>query len=218
MDADFALLERWRAGEDGAGQTLFRRHYPAIATFFRGKVGDRFDDLTQDTFKTCLEVRDRFRGHSKFRTFLLGIAWNQLQHYIRDKARNAHFDFEVSSISEIPALVTSPSVRLENARKVEQVLEALTHLPVKQHVLLQCHYSLELDAGELAEIFDEKPDTIRKQLERARTAWREQHRRLFPAAPLDEEAVVRVLTELKPRSSSDQRPADSPSRPRRSGN
>jgi len=88
----------------------------------------------------------------------------------------------------------------------------------QQHVLLQCHYSLELDAGELAEIFDEKPDTIRKQLERARTAWREQHRRLFPAAPLDEEAVVRVLTELKPRSSTDQRPADSPSRPRRSGN
>jgi RNA polymerase sigma-70 factor (ECF subfamily) len=203
VDADFALLERWRAGEDGAGQTLFRRHYAAIATFFRGKVGDRFEDLTQETFKTCVEVRERFRGHSTFRTFLFGIAWNQLRHFIRKKAHDEQFDFDASSISQIPALATPLTPWFEKSRKVQEVLEVLTHLPVKQHVLLQCYYTLELGYDELGEVFEQKPAAIRKQLERARDACREQHRRLFPAAPLDEHAVVRVLTALKPESSAE---------------
>lgn len=204
MDPDASLVERWRAGDKRARDQLIDRHYVEIATFFRGKVGDHFGDLTQETFKTCLEIDLGFRGHSTFRTYLFGIAWNKLREYIR--SRDQRFDFDLSSISQIPALVTSPSSRLEKARRVRQVLDALTRLPFKQQLLLEGHYTLDLDAAELSEIFEQPPGTIRTQLSRARDAAREQHDRLFPRAPLDEPTLLRVLTGLRPRSNTHRTP------------
>jgi RNA polymerase sigma-70 factor (ECF subfamily) len=198
VDPDAPLVERWRAGDTTARDQLFDRHYGAIATFFRGKVGDAFGDLTQETFKTCLEVERGFRGHSTFRTYLFGIAWNKLREFIR--SRDHRFDFELSSISEIPALVTSPSSKLEKTRRIRQVLEAMTKLPIKQQILLESHYTLDLDADELSEVFAQPAGTIRTQLSRARDAAREQHERLFPRGALDEPTLIRVLSDLRPRS------------------
>jgi len=198
VDPDAPLVERWRAGDQAARDQLFDRHYGEIATFFRGKVGDHFGDLTQETFKTCLEVEQGFRGHSTFRTYLFGIAWNKLREFIR--SRDNRFDFELSSISQLSALVTSPSSKLEKTRRIRQVLETLTKLPVKQQLLLESHYTLDLDAAELGEVFAQPAGTIRTQLSRAREAAREQHGRLFPRAALDEPTLVRVLSALRPRS------------------
>ena len=80
------------------------------------------------------------------------------------------------------------------------MLETLTKLPVKQQLLLESHYTLDLDAAELGEVFAQPAGTIRTQLSRAREAAREQHGRLFPRAALDEPTLVRVLSALRPRS------------------
>ena len=173
MDADLELLQRWREGEKQAGEALFARHFSELFRFFDGKVGARADDLTQETFLECTRSRHQFRGESTFRTYLFGIAWNALRQFLRKELRGARVDFEVSSLDEIAALMTSPSSQVDRARRSERVRKALAELPLSQQVLLEFHYWHELDATALAEVFQVTPGAIRVRLLRARTALRE---------------------------------------------
>lgn len=178
VDADLILLERWRAGDKPAGEELFRRHFADVLRFFNNKVWDKAEDLTQQTFLECVKGRDRFRGESTFRTYLFGIAWNQLRHFLRDAVRDQNVDFEASSISALIAKATSPSGKVDRAESGRLIHRALACLPLAQQTLLECHYWQELDAIALSEIFGVPPGTIRVRLVRARNALREELERL----------------------------------------
>lgn len=183
MDIDFALLERWRGGDQGAGQELFTRHLPAMYQFFRHKVGPDAEDLVQTTFTGCLTARDRFRGQSSFRAYLFGIARNVLYTYLRRLPRGAHVDFEHISIAEV---ATSPGSRLDRKRETDRLREALGRLPAEQQLLLELHYWHDLDASALAAVFEATAGAIRVRLLRARGALREELRRSGDDAAMSE--------------------------------
>ena len=42
---DIELLDRWKAGEQRAGEQLFERHFDSLYRFFRNKVGDAVDSV-----------------------------------------------------------------------------------------------------------------------------------------------------------------------------
>jgi RNA polymerase sigma factor (sigma-70 family) len=173
MDPDIALLERWRAGDRRAGEELFGRHFAPVFRFFDGKVGARAEDLTQETFLACLRSQDRFRGDSSFRTYLFGIVWNELRHFLRREAKREHIDFDQSSMSELSALISSPASAIDRERQTRQLHRALADLPVAQQILLEYHYWNELDADALGDLFGVPAGTIRTRLTRARQALRE---------------------------------------------
>src|SRR5687767_9859628 len=84
---DVELLEAWRGGDKPAGVELFERHFDAIYRFFRSKVDDAAEDLTQQTFLGCVRGKQVFRGDASFRTYLYTIARNRLYTHIRDRQR-----------------------------------------------------------------------------------------------------------------------------------
>jgi RNA polymerase sigma factor (sigma-70 family) len=170
VEPDLALLERWRGGDQQAGQDLFVRHFADIYRFFEHTVGGDADDLAQRTFLACVRARDQFAGRSTFRTYLFAIARNELYMYLRARPRREHVDFEVTSIAEI---ITTLGSRLGRARQVEQLRAALSSLPAEQQLLLELCYWHELDAAALAEIFETTPGNVRVRLTRARAALRE---------------------------------------------
>jgi RNA polymerase sigma factor (sigma-70 family) len=172
VDNDLDLLERWRAGDKGAGEDLFGRHFASVLRFFDNKVVGSAEDLTQQTFLECVGARDRFRGASSFRTYLFSIAWNLLRHHFRRETKNEQLDFDVSSVNELIPSATSPTSNLDRARRGRELHEALRRLPLAQQTLLEWHYWHELDAAALAEIFDVAPGAIRVRLLRARNALR----------------------------------------------
>src|SRR5262245_5534947 len=108
MDADLALLERWRQGDRRAGEDLFARHLAEVYRFFEHKVGSDAEDLAQRTFLACTAARDQFRGQSTFRTYLFTIARHELHGYLRKLPRGERVDLDSTSIAE---LVTSLSGR-----------------------------------------------------------------------------------------------------------
>jgi RNA polymerase sigma-70 factor (ECF subfamily) len=171
MDSDLGLLGQWRAGDRQAGQDLFSRHFKPVYRFFEHKVGGEADELVQRTFLHCVRARDQFLGQSSFRTYLFAIARRELYGYLREKARTPQvdIDFDTTSIGQI---LTSPSGRLDRARQIDRLREALRTLPAEQQLLLELHYWHELDAAALGEIFDAEPGTIRVRLVRARKALR----------------------------------------------
>jgi RNA polymerase sigma factor (sigma-70 family) len=171
VDRDRELLDRWRAGDAGAGQALFERHFDAIYRFFDSKCSGEIDDLVQRTFLACLKARDRFRGDATFRTFLFSVARYELYSYFRVQRREgARFDPLISSVAEI---VTTPRSRMARDEAHRRVLEAMAQLPVETQMLLELHYREDLSIAELAEVFEAPAVTIRTRLHRGRRALRD---------------------------------------------
>jgi RNA polymerase sigma factor (sigma-70 family) len=178
MDSDQVLLDRWRAGDQRAGEELFQRYFADVLRFFDNKAWHKAEDLTQQTFLECVGSRDRFRGDSSFRTYLFAIAWNQLRHHYRSELKNERIDFDVSSINELLGATTSPSNKVDRAQQDDRVRRALRCLPLAQQTLLECHYWHELDAAALSDVFGVPAGTIRVRLLRARNALRSELARL----------------------------------------
>lgn len=180
---DIALLDRWRAGDESAGQELFARHFDSIYSFFETKCAGEADELTQATFFACLRSRDQFRRESSFRTYLFTIARNELWRSLRvRRRRDAKLDFELSSIAE---LVSTPATRMARNQEHRRLIEALQHLPVAQQTLLELHYWEDMDIAQLAEIFEAPAATIRTRLHRARKALRDQIEESAPPDALE---------------------------------
>ena len=170
MDDDLNLLQRWRDGDQRAGQELCTRHFPEIYRFFEHKLPGEADDLTQQTFLACVKARDQFRGQSTFRTYLFSIARNELYMRLRKLPKFEQVDLEVSALDE---LVSSPSKQFGKNQELAKIRAALQKLPVEQQVLLEFHYWHDLDAAALSEMFETSPATIRVRLLRARRALKD---------------------------------------------
>jgi len=171
VDENYELLDRWRAGDNGAGQALFARHFDSVYGFFASKCEDDVDELVQATFLACVRARDQFRKESSFRTYLFTIARHELYRHLRRRRRDvARIDFSTASVAE---LVTTPGTRLARNDEHRRLLDALRTLPVEQQTLLELHYWEDVDIGALAEIFAAPAGTIRTRLHRARRALRD---------------------------------------------
>jgi RNA polymerase sigma-70 factor (ECF subfamily) len=171
VDADLDALQRWRDGDQRAGEELCARHFDEIHRFFAHKIAEEADDLTQQTFLACVKARDQFRGQSSFRTYLFAIARNELFMRLRRAPAFQHVDLEASSLED---LVSSPSKLLGRQQELAQLRTALRRLPVEQQLLLEFHYWHDLDAAALAALYEASQATIRVRLVRARQALRAQ--------------------------------------------
>jgi RNA polymerase sigma factor (sigma-70 family) len=177
---DFVLLDRWRAGDKAAGQTLFERHFDSISRFFETKCRTEVDELVQATFFACVRAVHQFRKESSFRTYLFTIARHELYRVLRERKRSEAVDFELSSIAQ---LETTPGTVLDRNLEKSRLVEALRQLPVAQQTLLELHYWEHVEIAALAEIFEAEPAAIRQRLHRARVALRDQMLKLGNAPP-----------------------------------
>jgi RNA polymerase sigma factor (sigma-70 family) len=195
VDPDLLLLQRWRDGDAGSGNTLFNRHFASIRRFFRNKVsaGD-VEDLIQRTFLACVESRDRFRGDSTFRTYLFVVARNELYRHLRRRARDDAREAVDFGVSSIHAMGISPTGLVAKKEEHQLVLEALRRISVEYQLVIELYYWEQIPGPELAEILGVAPTTVRTRLFRAREALREQMEKLGDTQrKIDMEQSVRAL-------------------------
>jgi len=168
---DLALLAAWRAGDRERGNELFQRHIRSISRFFRTKVPEAAEDLTQNTFLALVEIDPARISGASFRAYLFGIARNHLLMHLRTKLRaDARFDPLTRSARDAGA----GAVNLV-ARQQQQVLlaTALQKLPIDYQVALELHYFEGLPLAEIAEVLGRPVGTIKSLLARGREMLRE---------------------------------------------
>jgi RNA polymerase sigma-70 factor (ECF subfamily) len=165
-DPDLTLFDRWIAGDQAAGNDLFKRHFEGLYRFFDQKTNGDADDLVQETFAECLKGTATFRRQASFRTYLFAIARNVLfGHWRRAATARPTLDFDEISIE---SLSTSVGSRIARRQEQSRLHAAMRTLALEQQILLDLHYFQDLDAAQLAEVFDVEPTTIRTRLFRAR--------------------------------------------------
>lgn len=165
------LLAAWREGNTEAGGELYERYFPVVHRFFRFKVDEAVVvDLVQATFAAWVETRDRFRGESSYRAYVLAVARHKLLDHYRAGARRR--DVAIEDVS-LAALDPSPSSLLRRGYAQRRLLDAIRALPLDLQILVELRYWEELAGPELAEVLGVPEGTIRSRLRRAQEALRE---------------------------------------------
>lgn len=168
---DARLVMAWRRGDDEAGAELFRRYYAPVARFYRSKVGPQAPDLVQRCFLRCLEIRARIREGASFRCFVFGVARNVLLEHYRGVRASTRIDFTEHTVEDLSPTPTSELAQGEQSRLL---LLALRRLPVDQQIVIELYYWEDLNAREIAEIYEVPEPTIRTRLRRAKLRLEEE--------------------------------------------
>jgi RNA polymerase sigma-70 factor (ECF subfamily) len=164
------VVERARAGDSGARQTLYVEYVDRVFRTVRGMLRSDADaeDVTQDAMLTVLTSLDTYRprADARFASWVMTIAVNTVHRRFRRRRPELT---ETGELPDMPAAATDPADALDLARRRRALLVALAELPARERVIVSLRYGAELNASEIGATLGVDPATIRKTLERART-------------------------------------------------
>ncbi len=95
-DDDSALIERLKAGDEEALETIFNRYSPKlynVAYRILGEIADT-EEVIQDVFWTAYRKAKTFRGTAQFSTWLYRLTVNAALGKIRRSKKNQEVDYE----------------------------------------------------------------------------------------------------------------------------
>ena len=183
-EADAFLLGRWSRGDRHAGTLLVERHTGVLLRFFRKRRAEEAEDLVQQTFLACFESARRFRRESSFRTFLIGIAVNQLHTQLRRSRKRRE------ALSGAPPDVLDGSGRAPEAATEEHeerlLGAALERLRPDMRAILELFYWRGLSQIDVSATLGIPVGTVASRIRRARG-------RLLALMRESDDAEVRVL-------------------------
>lgn len=165
-DRDLELVARWANGDTEAGNALFRDHYHVVFRFFEVRVPRAAEDLTQRTFLACVESLHRRSLHTSFRSYLFGIARNQMLMHLRAARSEALKSF--ANGGERSSHKTSLTAVFARSEEQRLLLHALVALPPDSQIAMQLFYWDGLTAAEIGEVVDAPTSTVTTRLARAR--------------------------------------------------
>ncbi len=179
---DRVLLDAWRAGDRERGNQLFRRHIRSVTRFFRTKVPDAAEDLTQSTFLAIAQLDPARLGDAPFRAYLFGVARNQLLMHLRTKMRaDKRFDPLTWSAPDAGA---SPVKLVARQQQQGLLATALQSVPVDYQIALELFYFEQMSIAEIAASVERPVGTIKSLLSRGRELLRERVEAIAGSAEL----------------------------------
>ena len=183
-DPDLDLIEAFRRGQGGAFDLLVHRHEGRVFRLACRLLGDSDAalDAAQEAFVKAWKALPRFKGDSRFSTWLTRIAINQCRNELRRRRTVKHTQ-PLSLDAQAPEgdRTTGDSVAAPGAepweeargREVGRALQAvLAELDGESREVLCLRDVEDLSYEEIAEILDVPLGTVRSRLHRARAEVR----------------------------------------------
>lgn len=145
---DAALIESWRAGDEGAAADLVRRHARPLARFLGASgAGEDLDDLVQETFFRAFRRIGSFRAESSFRSWLLAIGSNALKDLRRRRRRRSVLPL---GDREIVDEGSDPHDQVRERDLVARLEEGVAELPPMQREVFLLRAQQGLTYAEIA--------------------------------------------------------------------
>jgi RNA polymerase sigma-70 factor (ECF subfamily) len=178
--SDEELIAKVLGGDEKAYTVLVERHSDLVYAIVSRIVLNEADaaDVAQEAFVRAYHALPRFRGDSKFSSWLYRIAVNRsLTHLKRAKRRAAAVDPETGAREEVAASLAScddgpdEAVLREERRAI--VRAAVADLPPNYRAVVTLFYLEERSYRDVAEILGIPMGTLKTHLHRARALLRE---------------------------------------------
>ena len=134
-EPDQVLLERARAGDARAMETLLERHQAQVYRFGMKMCRDPEDakDVLQDTLLSVARSLRDFRGNSSISTWLFTIATNLSRNHFRSQKRR-RLAYEAVTAVAVEADGVGPDAGLIGGEVGAAIEAVVTRLPFKQRV------------------------------------------------------------------------------------
>ncbi|MEI7528567.1 MAG: sigma-70 family RNA polymerase sigma factor [Elusimicrobiota bacterium] len=168
MDEE-SLIKRIAAGEKEFFGELVLRHQDFIFNVVKNYV--RFEeearDITQDVFLKAYENIEKFRGDSKFSSWLYRIAYNlSINWSERVKGRETQLDDGFAET--IPEEASAADEEFDRQLVLSRIKEIIEEIPVKYKVVIKLYYFEEKSYQEIADSLGIPINTVKIQLLRAK--------------------------------------------------
>jgi len=172
------LISRAREGESEAFARLVRLHEANIRRLATGLLmdPDEAEDAAQEVFIKAHKSLPRFRGESRFSTWLHRITVNHCRDVLRRK-RWPSWEGLIETLGGEPATAASQPDQAGRAVEARDHLERLLGgLPPHYRAILLLRELNGLSYREIAETLGTSEDSVRAKLRRARAAALEARR------------------------------------------
>ncbi|MEO8380584.1 MAG: sigma-70 family RNA polymerase sigma factor [Acidobacteriota bacterium] len=182
-EQEHALVERLRAGDPAAFETLVRTHMPALLRVARRMMHSEEDarDAVQDAFVSAFRSIGKFDAGAQLSTWLHRIVINASLMRLRTQRRHPEEDIEEhlprfrEDGHQSPASEPWPETAqtlLERAEIREVVRAAIDRLPDNYREVLVLRDLEELSTDEVARALGVTANAVKVRLHRARQALR----------------------------------------------
>ncbi len=175
------LLQRYRAGDEGAFREIIHQHQDSVYAFLRAYLHDRdfVDDVFQETFLQLYLSRDTFDLSKPLRPWLLTIAANKAKDALRhrqhvhcaDVGNALDSENEKDSIDDVldtldydEHLPCDDLIQDETAAAVQR---AIARMPAKLREILILAYYQKIPYAELSDILHIPLGTVKSRLHTA---------------------------------------------------
>jgi RNA polymerase sigma-70 factor (ECF subfamily) len=181
-EADAALVDRLRAGEERAFAELVARYQPQLLRLAEATVGSRAvaQEVTQDTWLAVVRGVDRFEGRSSFKTWLFHILLNRARTAATREQRAGRPDEHVDERFDASGAWAEPPEpwadraddRIVASDLAERVRGLLPQLPDAQRQVVLLRDVEGVDAAEVCRLLEITDGNQRVLLHRGRARLR----------------------------------------------
>ena len=175
VETDETLVERARDGDREAFEELVRRHAGRLYAVVLRFLGDpaEAEEVTQEAFLRAWRGIGRFRGGSRFFTWLYRIGLNEAKRLGARRPRAGRVvSLEDDPIPEAPDWSEEPEVRMGQSEVRGVLDDAIRRLPFEYRATIVLRDVEGLSTKEAAEIMDLGEAAFKSRLHRARLAVR----------------------------------------------
>ena len=159
------LLKRAKKADINAANELLRIYYEDVYSYLRRLCGSQADaeDLTQQTFLKVWSSLDRFKGRSKFSTWLYRIAYNTYIDWQRKNPGNVQSNTD-QWWREWTDKDPGPVEGLAQYQLSQQLYEAVDRLDEGKKQTVYLHYYQGLSLRETAKVLNIATSTVKYRL------------------------------------------------------
>lgn len=175
IELDPDLFRRAKEGDEDAFGEVVKAHYEYVFRLVCSVIRDEdaARDVCQEVWITVWKNLSKFRGDSKFTTWLHPIAVRRAIDHLR-KRRKWYDRFlpflaeDGGETSEVPATDSNPRRDLERTESNDRFERALASLPLKHRTVLALREIQGLSYEEIATAVKCRPGTVMSRLYHAR--------------------------------------------------
>jgi RNA polymerase sigma-70 factor (ECF subfamily) len=181
QDNDILLVKECQAGDKSAYDKLVQRYKRQIYQLAFQLSGSHYHahEISQETFIQLYHSIKKFKGKSKFSTWLHRLTINFSINYLKKESRYEHTHLEEEIIADndrspIQRLVNNPVDEVEANELAQNIIKAMESLPLKEKIVLVLRNQQGLSYKEIAKTINCPIGTVMSRLNGARRRLRDQ--------------------------------------------